>query len=186
MCQIAADCRRCLDSCRLRHGEPGSRGETPEANLRANIEPLLSVLEYVGQQAINRAIFLSSDAVFRFTPATLIHESRPQQPHGVYGIAKTLLEQTVSTMRQEYGRDVVCARLGAIYGPFEFPRSSRPKLSRVGQMLQESLTRGQITVQRPDERREWTFAPDIGRALIALLEADSLNHAYISWGVASA
>ena len=156
---------------------PAARGETPEANLRANIEPLLSVLEYVEQQAINRAIFLSSDAVFRFTPATLVDESRPQQPHGVYAIAKTLLEQTVSTMRQEWGRDVVCARLGAIYGPFEFPRSSRPKLSLVGQMLHEALTSGVIRVLQPEERREWTYAPDIGRALIALLEADSLNHA---------
>ena len=35
---------------------------------------------------------------------------------------------------------------------------------------------GEITVAQPDERRRWTYAPDIGRALIALLEADSLRH----------
>ncbi len=157
--------------------EPAARGETPEANLRANLEPLLSVMEYSYQQEIKRAVILSSDAVFSFTPATLVDESRPAQPIGVYAIAKTLLEQTVSTMRQEYGRDVVCARLGAIYGPFEFPRASRPKLSLVGRMLQEALARRAVVAQRPEERREWTFAPDIGRALIALLEADSLNHA---------
>ena len=156
---------------------PQARGETPEANLRANIEPLLSVMEYVHQQEIGPAVFLSSDAVFHNTPPTLIDESFPPQPLGVYGVAKTLLEQTVATMRYEFGRDLVCARLGAIYGPYEFPRSTRPKLSLVRHMLYEALTLGEIKLHHPATLREWTYAPDIGRALVALIKADKINHA---------
>ena len=43
-------------------------------------------------------------------------------------------------------------------------------------LLHEAWTAGEITVQRPGESRRWTFAPDIGRALIALLRVESLRH----------
>ena len=122
----------------------------PEANFRANVQPLLAVMEYVQRYDIGRTVYLSSNAVFRNAPATEIDETRPPQPLGVYAVAKTLMEQLVETMRQEYGRDLVCARLGAIYGPREFPRSTRPKLSLVAQMITAALTRGEIVVERPD------------------------------------
>ena len=156
---------------------PAARGETPEANLRANIEPLLSVLEYVEQQAINRAIFLSSDAVFRFTPATLVDES----------VRSSHMASMASPRRCWSRRYQPCGRNGDAMSsardlaPSTVPLNSRapvgPKLSLVGRMLHEALTSGVIRVLQPEERREWTYAPDIGRALIALLEADSLNHA---------
>ncbi len=155
---------------------PAHRGETPEDNLRANIEPLLAVSEYVERQRIRRAVFISSTAVFRQAPLSQRGEADPPQPRDTYSVAKALLEYTVATLRMAYGRDVLAARLSGIYGPCEFARSTRPRLSAVATMLREAWTRGEITVMRPDEIRRWTYAPDIGRALIALLEADSLRH----------
>lgn len=156
--------------------EPAARGESPEDNLRANIEPLLAVSEYAERQGIGRAIFISSNAVFGQAPRGERGEADPPRPLGVYGVAKALLEQTVTSLRAEYGRDVVAARLGAIYGPYEYARSTRPRLSAVAAMVEEALSQGEITVEQPEEKRRWTYAPDIGRALIALLEADWLNH----------
>lgn len=155
---------------------PAARGESPEDNLRANIEPLLAVSEYAERQGIRRALFMSSTAVFRQAPLTEQGEADPPQPQDTYSVAKALLEYTVATLRTEYSRDVVAARLSAIYGPYEYARSTRPRLSAIATMLQEALTRGEIIVTRPDELRRWTYAPDIGRALIALLEAESLGH----------
>lgn len=155
---------------------PAARGESPEDNLRANIEPLLAVSEYVERQGIRRAIFISSNAVFRQAPAKERGEGNPPQPLDTYSLAKAMVEYTVATLRQVYGRDVVTVRLGAVYGPHEFARSTRPRLSMVATMLREARTLGAITVQRPSETRRWTYAPDIGRALLALLQADSLRH----------
>jgi UDP-glucose 4-epimerase len=155
---------------------PAARGESPEDNLRANIEPLLAVSEYVERRGIRRAIFISSTAVFRQAPAKERGEGSPPQPLDTYSLAKAMVEYTVATLRQVYGRDVVTARLSGIYGPHEFARSTRPRLSAVATMLREARTLGAITVQRPRETRRWTYAPDIGRALIALLQADSLRH----------
>ena len=156
---------------------PEERGETPESNLRANVEPLFSVMEYARRHGIGREIYISSAAVHRCSPESVIGESLPQRPLGAYGVAKTLMEQWVDSMRRAHGRDCMCVRPGSIYGPHEYRRSTRPRLSSVALMMQRALTQGEIMVDRPSERNEWTYAPDIGRALIALLKADSLNYA---------
>ena len=155
---------------------PGARGETPEANLRANIDPLLSVMEYAERQRIARSIFISSAAVFGNTKPMPIDESRPTRPRNVYALAKLIMEDTVSTMRATYQRDFFCVRLGAIYGPNEIARSTRPKLSLVAEMMGTALNQGEIVLRQPQERRQWTYAPDIGRALIALADVDKLDH----------
>lgn len=155
---------------------PEERGESPEANLRANIEPLLQVMEYASARGVRRSIFISSNAVFRHSPATLVDEMRPPDPMGVYAVAKTMMEHTVGAMRHAQGRDMVCARLGGIYGSYEYRRPTRPKLSMVGQMIHDALSKGEIVVASPAERRQWTLATDVGRAIAALLGADTLKH----------
>ena len=156
---------------------PEERGESPEQNLRANIEPTLAVLEYAQRQGIARSIYVSSAAVHRARTDATLYESLAPRPLGVYGVAKTLMEQTVETMREVHGRDCLCVRPGSIYGPFEFSRATRPRLSAIARMILSALTTGEVIVDRPQEQSEWTFAPDIGRALVALLESDRLNYA---------
>lgn len=156
---------------------PEERDETPESNLRANIEPLLSVMEYARRHGIGREIYVSSAAVHRCSSESVIGESLPQRPLGAYGVAKSLMEQLVETMRSAHGRDCLCVRPGSIYGPYEYRRATRPRLSNVALMMISALTRGEIVVDQPDERGEWTYAPDIGRALVALLKADTLHYA---------
>jgi len=185
--QIASDCSDLppLNAELLIHAAaitatPEERGETPEANLRANLDPLFSVMEYAGRQRIARAIFISSAAVFGNAPSMSIAESAPKQPRAVYGLAKSIMEDAVETLRATRQRDFVCVRLGAIYGPNEIARSTRPKLSLVAQMIGAALNHSEIVVQRPRERRQWTYAPDIGRALIALADADVLEHGLLN------
>lgn len=156
---------------------PETRDETPEANIRANIDPMLTMMEYAEQNKIGRSIFLSSSGVYRTMPDELINEDRPQNPLGVYAVAKTMMEHLVETMQTIYNRDMVCVRLGNIYGENEYQRASRPFLSVIGRMIHQATTTGIIEVDRPSEIREWTFATDIGNAIHALLQTKKLNHA---------
>lgn len=181
--QIVADCADlpALNADLLIHAAaitatPEERGESPEANLRANIDPLLSVMEYSERQRIPRSLFVSSAAVFGEAPDPPFDESAPRRPGTVYGLAKTFMEDAVAMMRRAYRREFVCVRLGAIYGPNEVVRSTRPVLSLVAQMIGAALKEGEIVVNRPLQRRQWTYAPDIGRATIALADADKLDH----------
>jgi UDP-glucose 4-epimerase len=155
---------------------PESRNESPEANLRANMEPMLAMMEYADQNKIGRSIFLSSSGVYRTMPDELIHEDRPQSPLGVYAVAKTMMEHLVETMQTVYRRDMICVRLGNIYGQNEYQRESRPFLSVIGHMIHMAITTSMIEVDRPDEIREWTYASDIGNAIHSLLQTDILNH----------
>ncbi len=155
---------------------PESREESPEDNLRANINPTLQMMEYAHTNNIKRSIFLSSSGVYRTMPDKAIDETYPPNPLGTYAVAKTFMEQTVDTLRTVYKRDVICGRLGNIYGLNEFQRPSRPYLSVIGRMIHMATTTGEIRVYRPAEVREWTLASDIGRALNRLLITDQLNY----------
>ena len=153
------------------------RNETPEQNLLANLKPLLATTQYVRNNNIQRAIYISSSAVYRTTPHTLIDETRPTSPLGMYAIAKQTMEHLIDTLRTIHQRDAICIRLGNIYGANEYLRASRPHLSLIGQMIHSALTERRITTYATDAPREWTFASDIGDACDALLNAETLNHA---------
>ncbi len=156
---------------------PEDRGETPEANLRANLDPLLRVLEWAQAQGTRRVIGISSSGVFRATPPGPLDETAPLTPLGSYAVAKQLTESWFETLRTVYQRNVAVIRLSSIYGPGEIARATRPRLSLVGRYLQQALAGGIIQVYNPEERRDWTFAPDVGVAVVRLLQTEALHHA---------
>ncbi|MDZ4767453.1 MAG: NAD(P)-dependent oxidoreductase [Chloroflexota bacterium] len=148
---------------------------TPEAHLRANLDPALKVLEWAaGRKA--RVVLMSSSAVFNDGSPQGKSESHPITPTGTYGIAKAALEHIAQTWVDSYGRDVVCVRLSSIYGEGELVRSSRPVMSLVARYVEEALTRGEIGVDDPNFARDWTYAPDIGEAIYGLLQYERLQH----------
>lgn len=157
---------------------PEEIGQTPEENFRANIEPLLSALSWAAQRQVRRAIFLSSGAVFRDTPAgKAIDETTPTTPHGLYAVAKQTMETLVETLRDLYGRDVLTLRLSNIYGINERVRPTRPRINLVGRMIAEALDKGTMTVYENSLVRDWTFAPDLGIVLDRLLKLPTVKHA---------
>jgi UDP-glucose 4-epimerase len=157
--------------------DPRENGDTPEANFRANIDPLLDTLTWAAARSVKRTLFISSSAVYRTTPPGLIAEDTPATPLGLYAVAKTAGEQLIDTLRGEFGRDVLAIRLSNVYGSGEHARATRPRLSLVGRYLTEALRAGSVTVTDPEIAREWTLTTDIGEAVYALLHAPRLNHA---------
>jgi UDP-glucose 4-epimerase len=152
---------------------PEESGLTPEGHFRANVEPALRLLEWAGGR---RVIFLSSSAVFRATAPGPVTETMTPAPLGLYAVSKLAVEYLLETLREQYGRDVVTARLSNIYGPGETARPTRPRLSLVTRLVMEALREGRLTVWRDDPPRDWTYAPDVGRALVRLLDAPALRH----------
>ncbi|MGB1288985.1 MAG: NAD-dependent epimerase/dehydratase family protein, partial [Aggregatilineales bacterium] len=156
---------------------PEARNESPEANLRANLDPTLAMMTYADHHNIKRSIFVSSTAVYRSSPDAVLDETVSPTPLGTYSVAKTLMEHMTDTLKTLHGRDICTVRLGNIYGQHEYKRESRPYLSIIGQMLYSALNDHEIILQYPAEIREWTYATDIGKAIYALLTTDTLNHA---------
>lgn len=155
---------------------PEEASQTPEENFRANIDPFMKVVEWCQQQQVRRAIFMSSSAVYRESGIGPVTETMPAAPYGLYAVAKTTMETLVETLHGLYKRDLVTVRLSNIYGTHEQARPSRPRVSLVGRMIQTALNTGRLSVYRDDPARDWTFASDIGEAMVTLLERPILQH----------
>lgn len=155
---------------------PEETGQTPEAHLRANLDPLLDVLEWAGDHHVRRTIALSSDAVYRTSRPGPITEADPVSPSGLYAVAKSTAEMLCETLREHHRRDVLAVRLGNIYGPEERARQTRPRVSLVKRMVDQALRQGVLSIYRESIAQDWTYAPDVGRALLALLEAPTVRH----------
>jgi nucleoside-diphosphate-sugar epimerase len=95
-----------------------------------------------------------------------------------------MIESLADTLQTLHGHNITVIRLGNIYGPEEKVRDTRPRMSRVGQYISAALNHGTISVTNPDETHDWTFAPDVGRAVHALLQAETWN--FPLYNVASA
>lgn len=156
---------------------PYDLGQTAEANLRANIDPLLAVSEWAVQHQVRRSLWISSSAVYSSTVPGAVPETLPTSPLGLYSVAKQMMESLATTLRQEYARDVAVIRLSNIYGVAEQARETRPRVSLVGRMVKQAVDTGKVMVYVDDPARDWTFAPDIGAAVAALLKPSSLQHA---------
>lgn len=156
---------------------PEEAGHSPIANLRANVDPFFDAIEWAQSNGVRRTIAVSSSAVYRQSAPGRILDDDPPQPLGTYAVAKTTIEHTAETLRRLYALDVLAVRLGSIYGPGERTRVSRPRVSLVQAMIDEALRTGSITVTHLQDSRDWTFAPDVGRAIVRLAQAEQLNHA---------
>jgi UDP-glucose 4-epimerase len=156
---------------------PESVGQTPEGYVREHLDATLHLLDWAHEHEVERVFLMSSDAVFRETPAAAIDESYPTQPMGLYPVVKATIESLAQTLHAEYGRNVAALRLSYLYGPGEIARPSRPRISLVGRMIQEALQFGSITLDPTARARAWTYAPDIGRAVEQLAALPRLPHA---------
>lgn len=165
-------------------------GLSHEDYFDAHLQPLLSLLRYADANVSGRSIFISSSGVYRKINS-IIDETTPSTPLGLYAVAKQTTESLIETLQFEHDRDVCCMRLGNIYGQNEYIRESRPRISFIRQMIESALKEKKITVYTNLPEREWTFASDIGQATVKLLEQERLNYSLynvtasdkISWSV---
>lgn len=153
-------------------------GETPAGHFRANVLPALTLLDWAHEHAVKRVIFISSSAVFRGSPISVLTEDTPVATDGLlYAVEKHSVELLLAALKQTYGRDVVAIRLGNIYGEHEHIRATRPRVSLVARLINEALTTGRVSIPRASSPTDWTYAADVGRALSRLLDVPTLPHA---------
>ena len=153
-------------------------GQTPEDHFRANVNPALMLLDWARDHAVQRLVFISSSAVFRGSPVANLTEDTPVATDGLlYAVEKYSVELLIAALKQAYQRDVVAIRLGNIYGAHEFVRATRPRVSLVARLIHEALTTGHVSIPVESSPTDWTYAGDVGRALLALLEKPTLSHA---------
>jgi nucleoside-diphosphate-sugar epimerase len=160
---------------------PDQKREARDARtvVEVNINGTVALLEAcIAHGSIRRVLLLSSVAVYGFAPPpgpTYQEDKAWPQPGGLYGITKLAAEQTALRLADLHGLDLRVARLGPVFGPWEYATGVRDMLSPHTQTLEAA--RSQQPTRLPHElRADWIYSRDAAVALAALLDTDRLNH----------
>jgi len=148
----------------LIHAAAVTLTDNPETVRAVNFHGAVNVLEASGP--LQRALFLSSSAVYGPPDGLPCDEDHPLNPVGAYAIAK----------RDAEALPMIVARIGPVYGPFEQPSASRPRTSLIHQLMTALQENKPLRITGTDMHRDWTHAADIASALDSLLFAPKLNH----------
>ena len=153
----------------------------PEAVVEVNIGGTVNLLQRCAalESGVRRLLVLSSVAVYGVTPPPgerYEEATATPAPAALYGITKLAAEQAALRLAGLRGLDARVARLGPVYGPWEYGTGVRDALSPHTQAL-ESMHRGEAVVLPRPMRADWIHSRDAAAALVALLRAPDLRHA---------
>ncbi|MGY6695844.1 MAG: NAD-dependent epimerase/dehydratase family protein [Roseinatronobacter sp.] len=150
--------------------DPARFGLTRAGHLCANTSLLLAALEWARDHSARRFVYLSSSGVFGVAKGVAVaDEHSPPTATDPYSAAKRAGEILISGA-DEPEFETITLRLGPVFGPHEGVRPTRPTPSLVARMFAAAREDRLISVASPQARRDWTYLPDIARAVGLLLD----------------
>ena len=149
----------------------------PETILQINLSALAPILRAARDAGVRRIVNLSSAAAYGHAAmgVALVDEDVAPQPTGLYGITKFASEMIGGRMADLWALDFVSLRLSAVFGPWERATGVRDTTSPQFQITEAARLGKPALPARPGVR-DWVYAPDVARAVHAVLRANSLKH----------
>lgn len=160
---------------------PDLQRETRDAStvLDVNINGTVAlVLACTEQPSVRRVLLVSSVAVYGFAPPpgpTYREDQAWPQPTGLYGISKLASEHISLRMAELHGLDLCIARLGPVFGPWEYATGVRDMLSPHTQTLEAALNHQEACLPH-SLLADWIYSRDAADALARLLTSTTLKH----------
>lgn len=152
----------------------------PASSIEVNQRGTLNLLTSARQYAVRRFVFTSSAAVYGeslYRLQRIYEDSSPVLPVSLYGITKYAAERMCVRLRELWGFDVVCARLGTLVGPWERHTGVRDNFGTHSQLARCALNGAQAVLPQHAVRRDWVYSRDVAAGLITLLDARNVRHA---------
>jgi len=149
----------------------------PERILSVNLSGLMNALRAARDAGVTRTINLSSAGAFgaaAFAHKTLTEET-PADPVSLYAITKFASERVTARMADAWQIDALSVRLSAVFGRWERKTSVRDTPSPPFQVMEAARAGRPIRLPRLDHR-DYIYAPDVARAVLALLDTPTLAH----------
>jgi nucleoside-diphosphate-sugar epimerase len=147
----------------------------PESIVAVNVQGAVSTLVAAARRGVKRFVYPSSGAVYGASAATvdLMDEDalRPA-PVNLYGLTKFAAESILPRVAETQGVALTVARLGVVYGPWEYATGVRDTLSPMLQTL-DLAAAGTEAVLGPPWRGDYTLSRDIAAGLVTLAEMQS-------------
>jgi len=150
----------------------------PGAIVEVNLGGVVATLAAAAQAGVRRVVHASSGSAYGASGngAAALHEDlTPLRPEGLYGITKMASEAVARRLAALHGLDLVVARLGTCFGPWEADTGVRDTPSAPLQVLRLAEQGAPVVLPR-DSRRDWLYVRDAAAGLAALLERPALPH----------
>ena len=148
----------------LLHSGETAAGQT----LNINVLGFRKLLEAARQSGVKRLLWSSSSVVYgpkSEYPQTKVDEQAPCKPRSIYGLSKTLAEQTAVYYRDVYGLEVSALRLPLVFGPGLWYRGAAAQLLN---LLASARAGERADIQASDQEFDLIYGADVGRAFIQL------------------
>lgn len=170
------------DVQRLVHGAAvtaGTQRELVAADEIAavNLGGTIEVLEAAIAHGIARVVHLSSGSVYGVAAdnrTSLDEIADSPVPDSLYGITKYAAERTALRYRSTRGLDLVVARLGVVFGRWEYETGKRDTLSIPLQLMRMAENKEPVRVS-DDLPDDWVYATDVAAAVVGLLSCQVLD-----------
>lgn len=142
----------------------------PEAVFEVNLLGLIAQLRAARDAGVRRVVIPSSSAVYgeSFYRQAVLDEDAPCVPVGLYGISKYAVERTGLRLGALWGLDVIAARIGALFGPWERDTGLRDTLSPFWQALHLARRGGTAVLPADIAPYRFVYARDAAAALLHL------------------
>ena len=159
----------------------------PRRIASVNFLGTLNLLEAARAASVQRFVYASTGALFGVAGNVahrLDEELDRPVPGTIYGITKYASERTCLRLRDLWQMDIRVGRLAEAYGRWEHESGRRDRMSLPWQMTRLALTGAEAVLPKAPAR-DYIYAIDLARALLALADADTPSHALYHLGVES-
>jgi nucleoside-diphosphate-sugar epimerase len=156
----------------------------PEAIVAVNVQGAVAALLAAARRGVSRFVYTSSGSIYGSAAAgvALIEEDLPNPaPVALYGLTKRAAETILPRIAETQGLSFVAARLGSVYGPWEYATGVRDTLSPMLQVM-ERARRGAQAVLGPPWRGDYIYSRDVADGLVRLADAQHLSHTVYNLG----
>lgn len=157
---------------------PAQEKDEPARVVETNELGTVNLLIAAARQGAHRFLFVSSTGVYAALDRSreLDEESPVCDECGLYAATKLGAERLCRWSRQTLQLEPSIARLGSVYGQFERPTQSRRRMSWIHQAISLGVAGTEVRCNAPDAVRDWIHGDDVGAALVAMAQAQTLPH----------
>jgi UDP-glucuronate 4-epimerase len=158
---------------------PKRETEDTETVLDVNLRGMAMQLRAARDAGVGRIVFPSSISVYGEslnTHGLLREDTTPPIPNSIYGVTKYAGERMALRLKELWGLDLVCGRIGSVFGPWERDTGVRDLCGAPMQIAIAALKGEAAVLPARLLPRPWIYARDLARGLIALLDAKSTNY----------
>ncbi len=158
---------------------PDREAEMPERIISVNLLGFITQLRAARDAGVKRVIAPASASVYGesfFDHALLDEATTPCVPTGVYGLTKYGIERTGLRLGALWGIDVIAARIGAVFGPWERDTGLRDMIGPHWQLARAARDGQAAVLPTVIPAYTWVYSRDVAAGLLHLLDMPDPAH----------